>query len=67
MKPTISIKYHGKWVPFDSVPETEQQRVRKRVGEILTEAIKQEIEIYLTRNRDVKGKEDLKVTQKGVV
>jgi len=45
--PTVS----GEVLRIRRATEPEPEHIRKRVGEILTEAIKQEIEIYLTRNR----------------
>lgn len=50
-KPTISVFYNEQWVPFDSIPQEAQQRVRQRVTEIWQSATQQQIKIMMERAR----------------
>lgn len=53
MVPRISVKVKGQWVPIDTLSEEQQIEIRKRVGEVLQNAIKQQISILLDKPQAV--------------
>lgn len=50
-EPTISVFYNEQWVPFETIPEEVQQRVRQRVVDIWQTATQQQIKIIQERAR----------------
>lgn len=43
--PTISIKRNGQWVPVSTLPEQEQETIRKRMAGVFRQALEQQIAI----------------------
>jgi len=52
--PTISVKVNGQWVPMNTLSEEQQIEIRKRVGEVLQNAIKKQVAILMDKPQAVK-------------
>lgn len=48
-EPTISVFYNEQWVPFETIPEEVQQRVRQHVAEVWKTATLQQIKLINER------------------
>jgi hypothetical protein len=44
-KPTISVRVNGEWVPIDTLPEQEIQKIKERARSVLRQAMEQQIKI----------------------
>lgn len=49
--PTVRVYINDEWVPFESLPEKQQLALRKKIGEIIARAIKQQIKELCSAER----------------
>ncbi|HHW18087.1 MAG TPA: hypothetical protein GXX30_04210 [Firmicutes bacterium] len=65
MKPAVSVKVHDKWVHLDSLPEKDREEIRKKIAEILTGALKQQINLYISGCCSNGSKQDMAAMHRG--
>lgn len=55
--PTVSVNVNGEWIPFESLNKEQQLKVRKKIGDMLGNVIRQQIEIRFVRQSNVAANE----------
>lgn len=65
MKPAVSVKVRDKWVHLDSLPEKDREEIRKKIAEILTDALKLQINLYISGCCSNGSKHDMAATHRG--